>query len=107
MICVFADVTERRRRHNVSGGIKCLAAAHHVIERLSNCVQIDPLPDQRTKLSLKRLPRFDPIEELEQHRAKEDFRRRRRTLGMILDLSDEILADAIAYAVGVRKSKGR
>ncbi len=68
---------------------------HHRPEHTRDVAKVDSFPLHFADLAFDDFPGLDAIEDLEEHRAKEEFWRRLRSVGPILHLSDKILANAI------------
>src|SRR5260370_22812404 len=103
MIGVFARTAKRRGRHDIGGRIDTPTAGPQAGKRAIDGLEIDCPPRQRSVGMLQRLPCLYLVEDLEQDGTKENLAWLLRAVGAILDLTYEVLTDAVSGAVHVRE----
>ncbi len=103
MIRVLMCSTHGRGGHDIGRRIDMLTACSQAGEAAINGLKVDRPPRQRPMRILQCLPCFDLIEDLEKDSTKENFTGLLRAVGAILNITNEILTDAVGNAEYIRE----
>src|SRR4029079_11813262 len=101
MVAVLSIESPSTAGHDVGRRVDALAACKRCSEDGVVLVEGEGRPTWRPKFAHEELPRRDAVEEFEEHRAEENLLR--LLAAFVDDVTNEVLADAVASAVCVRE----
>src|SRR3546814_13496717 len=85
----------RGHRHDVGGRVDRRSMMHRTVHDIVGRFEIEGLPGDRAVLCFEQFPSLNFVEDLEEEGPENDFSRIGRSRAVILDFTDQVLADGV------------